>query len=346
MINWLALTPEQRKIVITSVSARSGLPEKAVEKDWWVTVVLKALFNTPFEKHLLFKGGTSLSKSWKLIQRFSEDIDIALDRELLGFSEGRISNSQIAKLRERACEFTKTRLKDQLAKQLTKMDIPASSFEITAVEDSVNADPQKLILTYPPLFEPHPYLEDKVIIEVSARSLREPFTSQMIESLIDEYSPGQAYVLPAFPVPTVNPERTILEKAFLLHEEFCKPPEKVKHEKKSRHFHDLHELMDTVHGTQALTDVNLYRVIVEHREVYNRIPGVDYTTLLPAAINFIPPDAFWKDWEADYESMRENMILGDPPRFGQLMDRMKELLSRFRQIKLAPKEESGERPGP
>jgi predicted nucleotidyltransferase component of viral defense system len=70
MLTWLALSPDQRKTIITSIAARSGFPEKAVEKDWWVTMVLKALFQTPYTNNLLFKGGTSLSKAWKLIERF------------------------------------------------------------------------------------------------------------------------------------------------------------------------------------------------------------------------------------------------------------------------------------
>ena len=71
MLNWLALTADQRKTIIISTAARSGFPEKAVEKDWWVTQVLKALFQTTYANNLLFKGGTSISKAWKLIERFS-----------------------------------------------------------------------------------------------------------------------------------------------------------------------------------------------------------------------------------------------------------------------------------
>lgn len=88
MINWLNLSDQDRSISIKQASARSGvLSTKAIEKDWWVTLVLKALFNSDLAQHLSFKGGTSLSKGWGLIERFSEDIDLAIERSFLGFEE-------------------------------------------------------------------------------------------------------------------------------------------------------------------------------------------------------------------------------------------------------------------
>lgn len=79
MIDWLHLTDEQRRTSIAQAAVVSGIAEKAIEKDWWVTLTLKAIFESPYAKFFIFKGGTSLSKGWKLIERFSEDIDIALD---------------------------------------------------------------------------------------------------------------------------------------------------------------------------------------------------------------------------------------------------------------------------
>ncbi|MBX2894715.1 MAG: nucleotidyl transferase AbiEii/AbiGii toxin family protein [Cyclobacteriaceae bacterium] len=84
MTQWLTLTPEQRKASITEVEYVTGIQAKAIEKDWWVTLTLRALFQSAYAKHLVFKGGTSLSKCWKLIARFSEDVDIALAPEAFG----------------------------------------------------------------------------------------------------------------------------------------------------------------------------------------------------------------------------------------------------------------------
>ncbi len=79
MIGWLQLNEEQRRAVIDEAEQLSGIYAKAIEKDWWVTLTLKALFQSAYSQYMVFKGGTSLSKGWHLIARLSEDIDIALD---------------------------------------------------------------------------------------------------------------------------------------------------------------------------------------------------------------------------------------------------------------------------
>lgn len=84
-MNYFNLTPEQQKTAITQTAARVGLPMQAVEKDLWVTTLLQLLFTLPFASQLLFKGGTSLSKSYGLIHRFSEDIDLVIDRNYFGY---------------------------------------------------------------------------------------------------------------------------------------------------------------------------------------------------------------------------------------------------------------------
>jgi len=94
--NWMHLSDSDRMTILEQTSVRTGYIVQAVEKDWWVTTVLEALFSLPFANQLSFKGGTSLSKCWGLINRFSEDIDIAINREYLGFS-GELSNKQIRK---------------------------------------------------------------------------------------------------------------------------------------------------------------------------------------------------------------------------------------------------------
>lgn len=94
-MEWLQLSDDDRKRIIDQISIQIGLLPQAIEKDWWVTMVLKALFSMPFANHLSFKGGTSLSKCWNLIERFSEDVDITIDRVFLGFP-GELSKHRLA----------------------------------------------------------------------------------------------------------------------------------------------------------------------------------------------------------------------------------------------------------
>src|SRR5690606_4398483 len=104
---WLILTKERRIEILNQATEFTGLPVAAIEKDWWVTLALNACFSLPYSEHIIFKGGTSLSKAWNMIERFSEDIDLALDRKFMGF-EGDISKTQIRKLRTKSCEFIST----------------------------------------------------------------------------------------------------------------------------------------------------------------------------------------------------------------------------------------------
>ncbi|MFT4024462.1 MAG: nucleotidyl transferase AbiEii/AbiGii toxin family protein [Flavihumibacter sp.] len=102
--NWLELSTQDRQAIFAETAARKGLSLSAIEKDWWVVHTLAAIFSMKCADALVFKGGTSLSKGWNLIQRFSEDIDLALDREFLGFS-GQLSRQDIKKLRRKSYQF-------------------------------------------------------------------------------------------------------------------------------------------------------------------------------------------------------------------------------------------------
>jgi len=115
MIKWLQLTDEQRKISLVQASIQSGINVKAIEKDWWVTLTLKALFQSAFATQPVFKGGTSLSKCWKLIERFSEGIDIALDPEAfrMKYVEN-LTKGHVERLKRKGCEFTSVTLKAEL----------------------------------------------------------------------------------------------------------------------------------------------------------------------------------------------------------------------------------------
>ena len=223
MTEWLKLTEKDRIISIQQASAKSGLlSTKAIEKDWWVTLVLKALFNGNLAPHLSFKGGTSLNKGWRLIERFSEDIDIAIERNFLGFDDD-LSKYKIKQLKKTACEYTSTVLKENLEQELAVLGVPNGTVAITAdlvKPDLPDRDPQVLRIQYRSLLDPIPYIADSVKLEVSARSLNEASVAGNIHSLLGAYMPGFDWSGTPFTVGLVQPKRTFLEKIFLLHEVF------------------------------------------------------------------------------------------------------------------------------
>src|SRR5690606_8863843 len=125
-----------------------------------------------------------------------------------------------------------------------------------------------------------------------------------------------------FAMPTVEPRRTFLEKAFLLHEEFLREPGQIRVHRMSRHLYDLEKLMDTEHGTQALADLELYQEIVAHRSRFYRRGHVNYDQLSHAHIDFVPPDQVIQALQNDYQDMSESMFIGNVLPFDDLMQRL------------------------
>ena len=211
---WLTLPIERRIDILNQATEFTGLPVVAIEKDWWVTLALNACFSLPYNEHLIFKGGTSLSKAWNLIERFSEDIDLALDRKYLGF-EGDISKTQIRKLRTKSCEFISTVFVEDLKKVFTEWNaINECSIIAQAVKDT-DKDPQIIEIHYQSVLDTERYLPQKVLIEVGSRSLTEPTEKREINSIFSSLFPNLNFTDKPFSIATVLPQRTFLEKVFL-----------------------------------------------------------------------------------------------------------------------------------
>jgi hypothetical protein len=337
MTEWLIkLNGTQRKTSLEQAARKAGMQVKAVEKDWWVTLTLKAIFNSKYAEHLLFKGGTSLSKGWKLIKRFSEDIDIALASEVLDMPmQDNPSKSFVKKLKKTGCVFTSNELKEDIGLQFVAIGVPDGMITIEAAPvkpDMPDTDPQTLFIKYPSLFDANTYLADQVKIEVSVRSMMEPASNVEIQSILNEHFPNpDVYPEIPFNVRAVEAQRTFLEKAFLLHEEFLRPEKtKIRVERMSRHLYDLERMMDNPAGTQALSNDKLYSSIITHRKNYSILPWVDYTTLERDKVSFLPPKDFIESYRKDYDVMKEQMIYGETPNFDEMIERLHALLKRFR----------------
>lgn len=327
---WNKLSQEDKLVIFREAGEGVGLPATAVEKDWWVTLALNIVFATEFAEHLVFKGGTSLSKGWNLIERFSEDIDLAIDRKFLGF-EGDLSKSQVEKLRKKSCSFVSTEFAKAISTKIEELGLTDVTLNVPDITAS-NTDPLSLELNYKPLTDEIAYLQPRVLIEVGARSLMEPSTEQKIKSVVGEYFSGREFADTPILVNTDLPKRTFLEKAFLLHEEFQKPIENNKVHRLSRHLYDLEKLSNTEHCVEAMKDTELYQSIIAHRQIFNLIKSIDSANHQPHKIGLTPPKGVIKDWEADYLTMQESMIYGDSKKFDELITCMEELTVKFIRI--------------
>jgi len=155
MKEFIQLSKKDKLNIFNQTSERSGLPSYAVEKDWWVTLSLNIIFSLPYANHIVFKGGTSLSKAWNLIERFSEDIDLVTDRKHLGF-EGDLSKIQVKKLRKASCSFIETGFYKDINNELIKLGVQDYELIVQETKDS-DTDPLIIELRYESLTEESKY---------------------------------------------------------------------------------------------------------------------------------------------------------------------------------------------
>lgn len=311
---------------IRILSSETGLDPQIIEKDWWVTTVLRAMFALPCADALSFKGGTSLSKCWNLIERFSEDVDIAVSREYLGFP-GTLSKTQVSdKLRRAACTFVREKLQYDLKDKMIEQGVPQELFSINVnITPVTTTDPEKIEVHYKTNFEQDTYVKNTVIIEVSGRSMSEPLEQVDLKSLLEDHFADAPFIESAVRVNAVLPERTFLEKICLLHEEFSNTSAAIRVERMSRHLYDIIQICKTDISKRALEDMELFRSIVEHRKNFIGLKGFDYSTLTPATLNIVPPSNVIDEWEKDYERMQESMIYGESLPFDKLIEQISEL---------------------
>ena len=340
----LDLALEEKTASVQAVARKRGIDERAVEKDWWVTAILKALSGTECSRWLNFKGGTSLSKGWSLINRFSEDIDLSIGRgffaEKLGLSCAKAeNNTQLKNLRKASRDYIHGTLSTLLKKELDRMGI--SGYAVSNLTHqptpegerliSHDSDPTVIFVEYDSIFPKYNGdIQPKVKVEISCLSMDEPFEIKHIGTMINEEFNDVDIDLGS-EIRTVTPARTFLEKALLLNEEFQK--DNPRHRRMSRHLYDLERIMDTEYGHAAISDISLYRVIVEHRKKFYHLGYVDYFKDYPKHIDFVPTGKLLNAFKRDYyENMVDGYIYRDAMPFDALIERMKELQARFRDI--------------
>lgn len=334
MNKFLELSDSQRKSVYESVAIKVGLPAQVIEKDFWVTAILQTVFTLPVAKQLVFKGGTSLSKGWKLIERFSEDIDIAVDPIILGVPEGDLTKKQIKKLRKTSSLFVLEQLTPMICEEVQREGL--HSFITVDAQpngegDNTYPEPRQIYLHYKSVFDKAlTYLRPDVVLEVSARSLIEPTEPIQIKSILGEHLP----VLPLTDsvIHTAIPAKTFLEKVFLLHELFSVPGHGMIAEYKSRHLYDLYVMMNKDFAKKAVIDDILWESIRHHREIYTSVRDIDYTPDVRKRLRLIPREDILDTWRADYDAMKESMIYGNKPSFDELLEGISELQRVFREI--------------
>lgn len=329
MIKFLQIPEKERKVIYQDVSNKLGVPPQAVEKDVWVTLILRVIFSSVHADRFIFKGGTSLSKAYNLIQRFSEDVDLGIDRTHLGFN-GELSKGEIRRLRRACHSYVADELPGVLSKCLTEYGIDPKWYDLVVENKTISdQDPEILQVNFNSLFDTVPYLANNIKIEVSARSLIEPHQRVQIDSWIDQQYSDSAFVEGAFEVTATDPKKTLLEKLILLHEEFQKDPEKIRYIRMSRHYYDIDQLFNSEFGASALEDKELFESIIAHRSALTPMPNTNYEGLSVESLCIEPPKEFFEDFVLDYKEMQNSMIHGRTKDFKVLLKDITKVLKAY-----------------
>ncbi|MDZ4829094.1 MAG: nucleotidyl transferase AbiEii/AbiGii toxin family protein [Phycisphaerae bacterium] len=328
--NFTSFSLDERRLVCEQAQAKSGLASASIEKDYWVWWTLRELFSLPhWGTSLTFKGGTSLSKCWKLIERFSEDIDVVVDRTILGVATEHPSVKAIERLKEACGRMIREELLLRMRGQIAEKLAPSDDWSLDVAHEDDDPDRQTLLFRYPSAFKDgSKYVKPVVRIELGARSEIEPAEFPSVESILAETLP-ELVSREAVPIRTITSARTFWEKAMLLHEETYRPEEKPRKSRLSRHYYDVWCLFQKGIASDAAQNVDLFNRVAAHRRAYFRYGWLDYATLQRGTLRVAPLPSQEPFWRRDYEQMRGEMFYGEPPRFDVVLDVVREFFDGF-----------------
>ena len=306
------LEETDRRIVLERAEALTGIRRHMLEKDVWVCWTLRQLFNLPDARaHFIFKGGTSLSKVWKVIHRFSEDIDVSMSREWLGFvaerdPESAASRKQRTRLLDDLGAACSEKLRDDVVPSLRRAfssQLGQSGWSLDISPD----DSQTMLFAYPSVFPNGPfgeYIRPFVKIECGARSDRWPVSDQSVLSYVAEALPSVLEEAPVM-VPVLDIERTFWEKATILHAEAHRPANKATPDRFSRHYADLAALSLHPSGVSAVARNDLRSRVVAHKQIFFPAAWASYETACPGTFKLIPPEDRLEALAIDYRAMQD-----------------------------------------
>ena len=308
----------EREILFRNTAEKMSLPEAVIEKDFWVCWTLDYLFHdSPWKEHLAFKGGTSLSKCFDLIHRFSEDIDLILDWRLVGCGKdepwAERSRNQQDKYNKSVNARTETFLAEDFVPNLEAdfRKLLTEDFQITI--DS--ADPQTVCFAYPRLFSEGAILPI-IRLEIGALAAWTPTQETMITPFAAELYP-QVFQRPSTTLRTVSPERTFWEKVTILHKEAFRTNGKIP-PRYSRHYYDLWCMAQSPVKEAAFHDLELLRQVVAFKDRFYPAASAHYELAKPDTMRLVPPDDCFPVLKADYAHMK-NMIFGEKPEFREIL---------------------------
>ena len=329
---FLGLDRQDQREVLEHARASTGRPAHLLEKDVWVVWTLSVLFDSPLRTHLTFKGGTSLSKAYQVIDRFSEDIDLTYDiRQLIGdltsgaSDGGTGSEADLPANRSQANKWSRA-VRERLPHWITASVQPVIEAALTrerlgATLDASGAESGKLLLRYPSLSVGNGYVAPVVVMEFGGRATGEPHQVMPVTCDMHEQVAGVSF-------PTATPlvmsvARTFWEKATAAHV-YCAQG-RIRSERYARHWHDLAAIARSSYFAGAIADRSVAHAVARHKSFFfvEKESGGSVINYLPAVrgpLRIVPAGDARTALADDYARMRaDQVMLGDAPDFDALM---------------------------
>jgi hypothetical protein len=322
---YINLTSPEKIEILRKTSALTKISPNLLEKDFWVSWILNKIFELELSHHLIFKGGTSLSKCSGLISRFSEDIDITINKALFSgeIDDQTLSGKQFERLLksndQKAIDFVQNKFKTALEDAI-KIHLPDQQ-QWQLIPDEL--EPKNLRFHYPRAIttQENPYIKQSVLIEIGVRGDIVPFENKGVISYIEENFKDLLETSQT-PIKALSPIRTFWEKITLLHAENNRPQDKQLGDRMSRHYYDVYQMTLADIHHQALEDLSLLHDVISNNKKYFRSSWARYEEAVPGTMKITPNDNLLRHLETDYKSMA-SMIFGNIPSFSDVIGSIK-----------------------
>lgn len=314
------LPSSEREIIFRNAAMKAGMNEAIIEKDFWVCLTLDYLFHqSKWADRLAFKGGTSLSKVYGLIERFSEDIDLILDWRVLGYSikepwEERSNTKQqkfIADSRQRLFTFLRAEFLPVFSNDMS---------DILETETKIFIDPRDdgtVCFEYPSSFSDESILR-AIRLEIGALAAWTPTQVAEIRPYVADHYP-EIFDKPGSDILTTTAERSFWEKATILHQEAFRPEGSIIPDRYSRHYYDVYCMAKSSVKDNALRQPELLKDVADFKQKFYPRGWAHYDYARMGTLKLIPAEHSIKRIESDYSKMK-NMIYGTHPSFEEILE--------------------------
>ncbi|MEI6832052.1 MAG: nucleotidyl transferase AbiEii/AbiGii toxin family protein [Candidatus Omnitrophota bacterium] len=337
MDNFLLLKDLDKKVYFDVVANELNVTPQLIEKDFWVCWILKILFSLPESgNHLTFKGGTSLSKCYNVIKRFSEDVDVSIERAFLTSQESiepdrKQSNKENQRRLDRLKQACQEKIADVIISEMKDKIAPALSdigrWEIKLDPD--DSDKQTILFKYPSIIDNsmNNYIQPIVKIELGARSDHWPVEVMSVKPYVSNAS-GKV-TIEGTQVRVLGAERTFWEKATILHA--ISYGSKLR-TRMSRHYYDVFEMIGSSIYDKAVQNIDLLIKVAEHKALFFKDSKARYDLAKPGSLRLMPQNEHIIQLNEDYQQMQE-MFFEDSPSFESILEKLKTAEEEINRIK-------------